>query len=130
MGHALVGKRGRVMTMSDCSLHAFDTPDEHLIEGQNQPIMSDKQFSGTPKTCGNCAKGTRYVQCCDNAELYGEGCSCDKHVPRSDTLEQRYQQLEQVAENLFHSFCFYCKHDEIIKSYRTLLEDLGVSLDD
>lgn len=44
--------------------------------------------------------------------------------------EKRYQQLEQVVENLFHSFCFYCKHDEIIKSYRTMLEALEVSLDD
>lgn len=85
------------------------------------------------RTCGNCANGTRYVQCLHDTALYGEDCACNKHVPRSGTLEQRYKQLEQVAKEMLKAL-EHCEwepwFEDIPIKFRNRLSELGVNIDD
>lgn len=98
--------------MSDCSMNA----------------MKPKE---PPKTCGNCGKCIAIVGHCDDSndrvDLYDQ--SYENWTPRTDDPEQRCQQLEQVAremfvildKNLSPSFTWeFCEQ----------LEALGVSMDD
>lgn len=101
------------------------------------------------KTCGNCG----------NCRAIGNGCGVclegysgplSNEVPvvllsgsctivpdswcqkRSETLEQRYQQLAQVARKMLKHLCSVCDggdvYNEDIADYREGLEELGVEL--
>lgn len=120
--------------MSDCSSNA----------------MKPKEKPKTCGTCFHCAErhGTRFIKR-DGVCLYcGEAvdtqstspiCPCGNHRmwrERAGTLEQRYQQLEQVARRLYG----YIKRDaddswspvkeKIAQQFRKQLEALGVDIDD
>lgn len=114
--------------MSDCSIQAM-MPKER-------------------RTCGTCAKGTRWIQCSDDAGMYGDACSCERYMPQTDSIEQRYELLAKVARELYDAaWCAWRLKvgaeepeisnelkDRVADSYlqveREQLEALGVSVDD
>lgn len=66
------------------------------------------------KICGNCGNSCghktklygcvySYVPCLLNGTFEHECNYCSDWIPRTDTLEQRYQQLEQVAQEMWMS---------------------------
>ena len=105
--------------MSDCSTEAM-------------------KMKEPPKTCGNC------VNECIHADKNTRTQWCIHYIPDYDTLEQRYQQLSQVARGLyFQAFAWraidllnegFEDVDRIVdcelKPYSEQLEALGVNLDD
>lgn len=104
------------------------------------------------KTCGNChwyhedSRGIGIGAClnmnsermcsgnffpCTNAKNY----PCDHHASESSTLDQRYQQLAEVARDLFNRAYEFnrdgsCLGGIYIADFREKLEELGVSIDD
>ena len=108
--------------------------------------MKPKEF---PDNCGNCEHvcyGIFDVVCpyprYEGQEPYEHGhyrqCSlsnpCERYTARQGTLEQRYQQLEQVAKEMYRAIHRpYTLSDTKVyekMSFRKQLEALGVSLDD
>lgn len=117
------------MTMSDCSIHAFDTPE--------------------PKTCGNCGYSEPYeldhepigshVLCPGANEIfradYTDVCEEWFREYKKPTLEQRYQKLEQVAkEEMEYIEYLESRYGALPTSKKSQLyqqlEALGVILDD
>lgn len=111
------------MTMSDCSTNA----------------MRPKE---PPKTCGNCeiitSNASKDIVC--PVRVIG---ACDNWRPRTDALEQRCQQLEQVAKELYKEYeqievelCDFIGYGKLRDKYvggtvfKSHLANLGVSLDD
>lgn len=96
------------------------------------------------KTCGNCGHGcyesTVYcdVSNCDmlvNCEACDDWIESKRQHIRCDKitqLEQRYQQLEQVARKMLKHLCSVCDggdvYNEDIADYREGLEELGVEV--
>lgn len=94
-----------------------------------------------PKTCGNCGRAKTYALHCErldvcvNADdvIYLQG-RC--WVPKNDTIEQRYQQLEQMIRRMHRyikkdaDYSLSPAKDTAAKYYREEIEALGVSLDD
>ena len=105
------------------------------------------------KTCGNChwyhedSRGIGIGAClnmnsermcsgnffpCTNAKNY----PCDHHASESSTLDQRYQQLSQVAREMITALeVAYIAvgtsrewNSYVIKGYKKRLEELGVEL--
>lgn len=100
------------------------------------------------RTCGNCGHAVQSnVFCCESdgstAGLHSmEERSCKKWIGRTDTLEQRYEHLEQVAREMFCEYRLvipilashigvdyvtrnFVMPDVFIKKFR----ELGVSVD-
>lgn len=116
--------------MSDCSTHA----------------MEPKQ----PRTCGNCGHGVQTNVFCresggSTAGLHSLGeRGCRKWTARTDTIEQRYDQLAQVARSMYRIIATYESRFEgeyyspsewvpergaVTRSTKEQLEALGVSVD-
>lgn len=62
------------------------------------------------RTCGNCGHAVQSNVFCresdgSTAGLHSmEECGCRKWIGRTDTLEQRYEHLEQVAREMFVAY--------------------------
>lgn len=99
------------------------------------------------KTCGGCCKACKNgeqltsVHCeIHHVTIDGDGrcyCGGEDFVGRTDTLEQRCQQLEQVAREMYRELesvtdrRLDCRtRDDLLSVYFGKLYDLGVSLDD
>ena len=93
------------------------------------------------KTCGNCGWVTSDELNCHFAagdgRYYGrftrpDSKPCEHWIEAKDTLEQRYQQLEEVARNLFKRTLVAYGGEDVsiveIDDYRKQLEELGVDL--
>lgn len=116
-----------------------------------------------PKTCGNCGNvemTVHKVRCPHRRypmekfrdwigypryEHYAEDSACENYVSSSDSLEQRHQQLAEVAKSLYvlawsdkmllmheprHGDERIKAADDAMASYRERLEQLGVIVDD
>lgn len=96
------------------------------------------------KTCGNCESwrtvGIDRGYCIFDNSLE-DGCvklhlrddaACDKHTDIPLTLEQRYQQLEDVAREMFKRTVRAYSGEDVsiieIDDFREALEELGVEL--
>lgn len=98
-----------------------------------------------PKTCGNCGHSISHwtPNCCvcmrgsDSVSIYNNdraACSdWDEFSPLN--IEQRYEQLEQVAKRMY-DWCdgvanrYFTIVPETVRDFRKQLETLGVSVDD
>lgn len=97
--------------MSDCSSKAFEVP----------------------KTCGNC--GHSLIGDCVADEYRNAHLNALTDCGDWFSLEQRYQQLEQVAKNMLaHIYICETQGDfpskGVSKMYYEMLRECGVSLDD
>lgn len=109
--------------MSDCSTNAMKPKDMDLLKSPN-----------VSKTCGSCGHVYQVVLNCHYADNDGryyaratrsDVRACEDWVPNQDSLEQHYEQLEQVAMNMFYDLDPYCAFP-----YREQLEALGVMVDE
>lgn len=102
------------------------------------------------KTCGNCGHvcyGIFHVVCpkqrYEGQEEYDRGHymqntldeACDRYIEREGTLEQRYEQLEQVAKKMLKHIGWCLSHYSVpwsgyYKEFKDELRECGVSLDD
>lgn len=95
------------------------------------------------RTCGNCGNSKQtnvYCQISDGltAGLHSlDERACKHWVERFDSLEQRCQQLEQVAREMYRELESVTDRrlerrtrDDLLSVYFGKLYDLGVSLDD
>lgn len=94
------------------------------------------------KTCGNCGRvAGAHLECHIPSEKYvwvpkftrPDSEPCEHWIEAKDTLEQRYQQLEQVARDLFNRIFDFNKNKSYfggvdISDFRKRLEELGVEL--
>lgn len=93
------------------------------------------------KTCGNCGWVTSVNLDCTFAagdgRYYGrftrpDAKPCEHWIEAQNTLEQRYQQLAEVARKMFKHLCSVCDggdvYNEDIADYRNGLEEVGVEV--
>lgn len=103
------------------------------------------------KTCGNCGRvAGAHLECHIPSEKYvwvpkftrPDSEPCEHWIEAKDTLEQRFQQLAKVARNMFGLLNYYScvsphpmsdgamKAREQVSKFETMLEELGVIVDD
>lgn len=119
-----------------------------MTNQQTRACSMMRERKEPPKTCGTCSNvehETKTVRCPyrrypmeqikdwvgrPRYEHYAEDSACDEWEPRTaDTLEQRYQQLAEVARDMFHLLDVRSIHpDAVIDGIEAHLEELGVEL--
>lgn len=88
------------------------------------------------KTCGNCNLADFDLMRCDYFDDNGEHeaitknkPACEDWIKRALTDEERYQQLTEVAREMFHLLDVRNIHpDAVIDGIEAHLEELGVEL--
>lgn len=119
--------------MSDCSTEAMKPKDMDMRKSPN-----------VSKTCGSCGHVYQVVLNChyaeDDCRYYAhvtrpDARACEHWIPNQDSLEQRYQQLEQVARNMLHEMWSSNRDQSHIPEprqddYAEQLIALGVSVDE
>lgn len=148
-GDSECGFAGTTIIRDDCNFSCYIPKVEDSMGDCSIDAMKPKA-----KTCGNCGHFMRdtdskhlgicsvcYFEDADGTDVYRavrdeQPCCLPLDcVERTDTLEQRYQQLEQVAKEMLDAIRISSSYRMSIKSnyyesFASQLEALGVSVDE